>query len=499
MPSFRFAGGITLCVALCAGCAVTTSSGDGTDDHVTLASEPTMLTYVDPAGVQGLNPETISGESRQPHMHLTYPTLADTPVLNKRLHTDMTKAANHYATHTKTADRFPAPEYNVDWQLTAASPDVVGVRLRTGEYAGTRWANSTRTLWYDRPAGRVLGSAQLVNDLDLLAALVKQHLALDPAVDTEAVRPDPLLFDSLDFNSRGDLVAEFDDYQVAPGSMGRIATAIPRKDADALLTPFGRRARHAVENAKPATVPEIVAMSGGGGRSGPNTGTPDLGTISDRKGRVNCALATCVALTFDDGPGPNTARVLEALGDNRATFFTVGSNAAVRPELLARMRERGHEVANHTWTHRDLTTLPENRVYDQLSRTQSFIKGITGNRPTLVRAPYGAIDPKVTDVARELGLAVVQWNVDPKDWRVEDPGAIAARTLAGVRRNSIVLLHDTNPATADAIPAIVAGLAARGFTLVTVPELYGPGQLAPGHTYDAGGTAAVSRRGHPLP
>ncbi|GIH22344.1 hypothetical protein Aph01nite_06540 [Acrocarpospora phusangensis] len=458
-----------------------------------------MLTYVDPASVEGLIPQSISGETREPHLHVSFPTLEDTPALNRRLTNDLGKAVQSYTIRTKTADRFPAPEYNVDWQLTAASPDVVGVRLRTGEFGGVRWANSTRTLWYDRPADHVLGSADLVNNLDLLSALVKQHLDRDPAVDSDVVRPDPRLFDSLDFNSRGDLVAEFDDYQVAPGSVGRIAVAIPRKDADALLTPFGRRARIAVEQAKPASLPEIVTMRGGGGHSVPNIVPRPRGVPSEPEHRADCAVLKCVALTFDDGPGPNTEKVLNALGDERATFFAVGVNAAVEPRELARIRERGHLVANHTWSHRDLTTMPENRVYEQLSRTQSLIEGATGEAPALVRAPYGAIDPKVSEVARELGLSLVQWNVDPKDWRDENAGAIASRTLAEARRNSIVLLHDTNPATADAIPEIVDGLAARGFTLVTVPELYGSASMTPGHTYDAGGRASVSRRGQPLP
>ncbi|WP_155341559.1 polysaccharide deacetylase family protein [Acrocarpospora corrugata] len=496
MPSLRFSGGIALCAALCVGCGVTSPASDGQpDDEITMASEPTMLTYVDPADVEGLAPQTISGDSRQPHLHLNYPTLPFTKALNERLHRDMAKAAADYTAHT-TTDRFPAPEYNVDWQLSAVASDVVGVRLRTGEFGGVRWANSTQTLWYDRTAGRVFESAQLVNNLNLLSALVKQHLDRDPAVDADVVHPDPLLFDSLNFNSRGDLVVEFDDYQVAPGSMGRIAAAIPRKDADALLTSFGRRARHAVERAIPATVPQIVPMSSSERSS---SGAQRLGSANNRPGRVDCTVANCVALTFDDGPGPYTGRVLDALRHERATFFTVGANAAARPDLLDRMRDEGHEVANHTWSHRDLTTMAANRVFDQLSRTQSLIKDATGQTPTLARAPYGATDPNVTEVAKELGLCLVQWNVDPMDWQSDNPSAIVSATLSKTRRNSIVLLHDTNPATADALPAIVAGLAARGFTLVTVPELYAPAGMTPGQTYDAGGRASVSRRGQPLP
>ena len=237
MSSTRVVGGVALLVAALAGCAAnSTDPGEAGKKAVRIQSEPTMIPYVNPAGVHGLRTEMISGSYRSPHMHVSYPVLADTPALNQRLRSDLNAAAKAYAARTVSKDRFPAPEYNVDWQLTAVSPDVIGVRLRPGEYGGVRWANSTTTFWYDRPANRVYTSGQLVNDLDLLAALVKQHVRRDPSVDPDAVLPNARLFDSIAFNSRGDLVVVFDDYQVAPGSMGRLAAAIPNEMAKVYLS-----------------------------------------------------------------------------------------------------------------------------------------------------------------------------------------------------------------------------------------------------------------------
>ncbi|WP_214103469.1 polysaccharide deacetylase family protein [Acrocarpospora catenulata] len=499
MSSRRVVGGVALLVTALAGCAAnSTDPGEAGKTAVRIQSEPTMIPYVNPAGVHGLRTEMISGFSRSPHMYVSYPVLADAPALNQRLRSDLNAAAKAYAARTVSKDKFPAPEYNVDWQLTAISPDVVGVRLRTGEYGGVRWANSTKTLWYDRSANRVYSSGQLINDLDLLAALVKQHVRRDPSVDPDAVLPNPQLFDSIAFNSRGDLVVEFDDYQVAPGSMGRVAAAIPKSEAEALLTPFGLRAREAVETMEHGAAPEIADPPLAGNPGGTGGGTAGGPQVQPRT-KVNCAVAKCVALTFNDGPGHGTNRLLNALGTTRATFFIIGSAAAAQPDLVRRIHDRGHLVANHTWSHRDLTTLPENRVYEQLSRTQSIIKEITGADSRLVRAPYGAIDPDVVAVAKELGLSLIREDVDPDEWQDKDAATIADQVVRSVKRGSIVLLHDLRPTTVEAVPKIIRELTYQGYTLVTVPELYPQGKMVAGQTYDSGGVARVSLNGQPLP
>jgi peptidoglycan/xylan/chitin deacetylase (PgdA/CDA1 family) len=213
---------------------------------------------------------------------------------------------------------------------------------------------------------------------------------------------------------------------------------------------------------------------------------------------VDCGEVRCLALTFDDGPGAATGRLLDTLARHgaRATFFTVGVNAAARPDLVDRMRADGHLVGNHTWSHRDLTAMPQDKVTAQLSRCQNAVTGATGAAPAVMRAPYGAADGKVSAAARGLGLAIVGWDVDPRDETKRDPAAIARAvidqvgrlakggTTGGARRGAIVLLHDTNAATVAAMPRVLSELGERGYKFVTVPELYGSARLAPGRTYD---------------
>jgi peptidoglycan/xylan/chitin deacetylase (PgdA/CDA1 family) len=179
-----------------------------------------------------------------------------------------------------------------------------------------------------------------------------------------------------------------------------------------------------------------------------------------------------VALTFDDGPGASTPAVLAALerGHVPATFFTVGSLAAARPDLLAAEANAGMSVQDHSWDHADLTRLSVPAIDDELIRGANAIQAATGRRPTCFRPPYGSTNSTVATEGSKLGLAQVLWNVDPSDYRQPGASVIASRVLAAATgRGLVVAMHDgggDRSQTAAALPAIIAGLHARGYTFV---------------------------------
>lgn len=200
---------------------------------------------------------------------------------------------------------------------------------------------------------------------------------------------------------------------------------------------------------------------------------------------IDCRQVRCVALTFDDGPGGPTGRLLDVLAEHgvRVTFFVVGRRVTARSApLLRRMVADGHELGNHSWNHRSLPRLPAVRVRRQLARTQRVVAEATGVVMHLMRPPYGATDAKVTAAARRAGLARILWDVDTLDWRDRKPAVIRRRALRA-RPGSIVLLHDIHPTTVQAVPKLVRALHARGFTLVTVSELFADRVLVPGGRY----------------
>jgi peptidoglycan/xylan/chitin deacetylase (PgdA/CDA1 family) len=406
------------------------------------------------------------------------------------------------------------PELNVDWQLVAASSDVVGVRLRTGRYLGTDWGRSGSILWYDRARSAVTGSAGLLAGQAALyevAQLVRDGLRGRVGVDPGELSADPGELDSMAFNRNGDLVVEFDDCQIGSCALGRLGVAVPAEQVEALLSKTGRRAQRSARAASrtsptgPGTQP---------GAPGPVTGAPWAPAARERA--LDCRKAKCVALTFDDGPGPDTPRLLDMLrrADARATFFTVGANAAAAPSVLRRMSAEGHVIGNHSWAHRNLSRLSTSRIADSLGRTQDLISSVVGSAPTLARAPYGAVSPDVAKITRELGLTLVDWDVDaqiaPGDAAAGAGGAggryadakmdpnvttarrghakagsktgaeavrseVARRAVEDARPGAIILLHDTSAAAVDAVPAIIEGLRAKGYVFATVQELHGAG------------------------
>ncbi|MFF8811458.1 polysaccharide deacetylase family protein [Streptomyces pactum] len=219
----------------------------------------------------------------------------------------------------------------------------------------------------------------------------------------------------------------------------------------------------------------------------PKTARAQDGPGADGKfGPVDCREAKCVALTFDAGPGKDTPRLLDILKEKKvhATFFLLGKNHVVRyPDVVRRIAEEGHEVANHTWTHPRLTDKNESEIRDELKRTQDAIEKITGRRPTLMRPPQGRTDDEVTKVSKELGLAQVLWSVTAKDYQTTDSDLIEERVLEQVDKDGIILLHDIYRGTVPAVPGIIDELKKRGYTFVTVPQLLAPGVAEPGTVY----------------
>ncbi|MFF8958805.1 polysaccharide deacetylase family protein [Streptomyces sp. NPDC014894] len=201
---------------------------------------------------------------------------------------------------------------------------------------------------------------------------------------------------------------------------------------------------------------------------------------------VDCEKKRCIALTFDAGPGKDTPELLDHLKKEKvpATFFLLGRKHIVKyPKVVKRLSDEGHEVANHTWTHKRLDRLKPDGIREELERTQVAIEKITGTRPTLMRPPQGRINDDVTAVSKELGLAQILWSATAKDFSTNDSALIEKRILKQASRDGIILLHDIYDGTVPAVPGIVAELKSRGYTFVTVSQLLAPAKPVPGEIY----------------
>lgn len=187
-----------------------------------------------------------------------------------------------------------------------------------------------------------------------------------------------------------------------------------------------------------------------------------------------------IALTFDDAPDAvYTKQVLDVLKayEIPATFFLVGTNVEDYPELVKRMVRENHVVANHSWSHPNLTKVTTTAVSNQIQETERAIEKYTGLQTKLIRPPYGAVSSEVVQQLKDLGYAVINWSVDSMDWRDRDVDQILINTLPDIKDGAIILLHSAGGteqnfgATVKALPELIETLEILGYQFVTIDKL----------------------------
>jgi peptidoglycan/xylan/chitin deacetylase (PgdA/CDA1 family) len=174
------------------------------------------------------------------------------------------------------------------------------------------------------------------------------------------------------------------------------------------------------------------------------------------------------ALTFDDGPNVTyTPQVLELLGRHRikASFFVVGQSAVKAPELVRLILKEGHAVASHTYSHRELPTLTAAELARELGDCRDLIRQLTGVDTNLVRPPRGRVDAASLLRMSRWGYRLVHWSKTYSDYRQDGTAALLERVRAiGLQPRDIVLLHDNNAHTVEALTEILPQWLAGGQT-----------------------------------
>lgn len=183
-----------------------------------------------------------------------------------------------------------------------------------------------------------------------------------------------------------------------------------------------------------------------------------------------------VALTFDDGPSPETTPcILDTLKAHSvsATFFVLGEAVQKYPHLLRRIVAEGHAVGLHGYRHRTLTLAPWPAVLQEIRQTRDAIHDACPNAPPPVwfRPPHGFKNFALPWLAHRSRCRLVTWTLNPRDYRPQTSKRLVQTTFAGLRPGAIILLHDgpANALTAEALPNVLAGLAERGYRSVGLP------------------------------
>lgn len=393
-------------------------------------------------------------------------------------------------------------ELNMRSELTAASTGAIGIRVAT--YESTDSGRSTRSLtqWYDHNGSDVRGTRDLFGsheDWAQFKEFVAQAATTDPRIFVgELLDLDDSWLDSVNFDLQGNALVEFNDGQIDATADEPIIIKISVRNLAGLLSDFGTLARAASTSPSPRI--QLGMLQDAGSRNPPvsTNAEPALPTAAGSEAKrgpapdeaspripVDCTVAKCVALTFDDGPGPKTDKLLDTLKDGNApsTFFVTGPNAQLRPELLVRMAAEGHEVGNHTWNHRSLVSMSSAQIRREIERTNAAITAAIEQPATLLRPPYGSHDSTSDQLA---STPVILWDVDTLDWKHRDTEKVINTAVAQTSPGSIVLMHDIQSSTVAAVPRILSGLRSKGYTFVTVSELLAPSGLEAGASYSHG-------------
>ena len=178
-----------------------------------------------------------------------------------------------------------------------------------------------------------------------------------------------------------------------------------------------------------------------------------------------------LALTFDDSPnGKTTERLLDGLAARgaRATFFIIGEQIGGQDALLQRMADEGHQIGNHTFTHRRLDNTGAVGLRE-LARTEAALHDALGGAGYWVRPPWGFAS---AETLRETDVPLIHWSLDTEDWKTRDADKVARRIIDHAQDGDVILLHDSYGSSVDAALAAIDALSARGFAFVTVEELF---------------------------
>jgi peptidoglycan/xylan/chitin deacetylase (PgdA/CDA1 family) len=185
------------------------------------------------------------------------------------------------------------------------------------------------------------------------------------------------------------------------------------------------------------------------------------------------ASAGAVCLTFDDGPHPLiTPWVLDILRQHeaKATFFIVGSQVEHYPELLSRIIEDGHELANHSYSHQRLADLDPSWVWAELRATEEAVERIVPARMRFFRPPGGRCTADTLRVASSMGYVTALWTHNTGDWRKPAPDEIVRAATRNAAAGAIIMMHQDDAPSCLALPAILEHYAGMGLSFKTLSE-----------------------------
>ena len=432
------------------------------------AQRPTVLEdekyYFTDSRYAGIRSKFVTRDTKHEKVSIEYPITSNSKI-NKLIARAIDRADGdfrHTATNAPTFDR-PMTEtisYQVTHNNSVALSIIVNIKQ---DMHGAHPVSLTHFWTFDKKSGEVIGLDNLTEKseeaIKAIVAAARHNVAqtikqrqqpeanLDEMITKEALSNFTITDDG------NTLAWPIGQASLLPSAYGELTIKVPTTAvAKYLQNPTAQKLANFPKPPEPKPEPKPA----------PTAPTPT------NPGKV-------IALTFDDGPGPYTAQLLDILDQHgaKATFFLIGSKVSAQADVLRRMHSRGHQLGNHSWSHPELPKLPVGQIASEIDRTNDAIKQATGVTPTVMRPPYGAVNSAVLEQLRLRGMSSILWSVDTRDWADRNSEIVCSRAVAGARPGAIILMHDIHQTSVGAVPCILGALKQQGYSFVTVQGLLG--------------------------
>ena len=377
---------------------------------------------------------------------------------------------------------------NIQLDIDEINEHIYNLIFTTYTYlGGANGENKTKVFTVDLESDQIFELVDIINLQDekklktfkkIVSKIVADDETLIATVDIESLENFLLQHEQLEWSLHKNVFRlYFNEYAIAPGSEGVIKLDIPLEKLTKLVN------INIVEQFELSVIEDQIEQERQQAKAKEKQKKEEQEKQTKEKNKAKKkpnknkdvkSDGKYVALTFDDGPsGTVTPEILHILQefDVVATFFMLGSQVDYYPDLAAEVAEQGHEIANHTQNHVDLTTVKQSVAQQEIVSSREKIEKATGQTPRFIRPPYGAYNDTTLNIISKNDESIVLWSVDPRDWKNRNPKEISRNVIQAVKPGSIVLLHDIHQTTAEALPKILEELQKDGYTFVTVSQL----------------------------
>ena len=412
----------------------------------------------------GIRSKFVTRDNKREKVSIEYP-ITENEKINRLISESIDKIDRDFQNTVLLATVFDKPmTETIGYQVTHNTSEALSIVVNIKQdMNGAHPASMTQFWTFDKKSGEVVSLADFTEQSDeaaeaiisaaknSISQIIKQRQ--QPEIDLNEIINKEALSNFIITNNGNALAWPLGQASLLPSSYGELTITVPISSVSKYLqNPTARKLANIPKPPEPK--PELA----------PAPAAPTPAPTTGNK---------VIALTFDDGPGPYTAHLLDILDQYgaKATFFLIGSKVSGQASVVRSIQARGHQLGNHSWSHPELPKLSVDQIAGEIDRTNEAIRQATGVKPSILRPPYGAVNGVVLEQLRLRNMSSILWSVDTRDWADRNSQIVCSRAVAGARPGAVILMHDIHQTSVNAVPCILSSLKQQGYSFVTIQRL----------------------------